>query len=46
MYIEPMEILGFDLFDLHKAPDLFRLGYEKTRQLLSAPAPVNTLKAG
>jgi NTE family protein len=34
LFIEPQEIVDYTLFDLSKAPDLFRLGYEKARGLL------------
>lgn len=46
LYIEPAEIIGFDLFNLRRAPELFRLGYEKTRQLLRDASPFQNLKAG
>jgi NTE family protein len=37
LFIEPMEIVNYDLFDLRKAPELFRLGYEKALTLLLDP---------
>lgn len=36
LYIEPENIGRYDLFDIKKADELFNLGYEHTRQLLTS----------
>ena len=34
LYIEPVELQKFGLFDIHKTPDIFEIGYSYTKELL------------
>ncbi|MBN2814863.1 MAG: patatin-like phospholipase family protein [Bacteroidales bacterium] len=34
IYIEPIEIISYSMFDLKKAPELFEVGYRKTIEIL------------
>ena len=34
LYIEPPELTAFGLFDIHKIPDIFEIGYRFTKELL------------
>lgn len=34
LYIEPPELNGYGLFDIHKIPDIFEIGYRFTKELL------------
>ncbi len=43
LYIEPPELTAFGLFDIHKIPDIFEIGYRFTKELLKNKQLISTV---